>query len=177
MVVTVDLEAVRKLEEQLRAADDEVAEIAYIINTSPTTIADTLRDLRAEVARLRARLALESAALEQSCSVDVQNPITVTEALDRAIASYRSGKTALVAERDTALARVKELEAERVAGVTGLDNEIVLMLRAERDHARGRVEQLEQEIDSYRSDIDTLQRELADAQDERCHHPREWDGP
>jgi hypothetical protein len=85
--MTVDLEAVRKLEEQLREdATLVLAGFRSLTSEELKTTADTLRDLRAEVCRLY------TLAIEQG---------------ERAFLAER--------ERDAALARVKELEAEVAA--------------------------------------------------------------
>lgn len=102
--MTVDLDAVRKLEEQLRSDDRLVRAIGgpapseWFWRNSLVGIADTLRDLRAEVERNRG-------------SIDARLN-NVAEQLATAAVEFTS---AACSERDAALARVNELEAERDA--------------------------------------------------------------
>ncbi|HEU4727732.1 MAG TPA: hypothetical protein VFT22_07580 [Kofleriaceae bacterium] len=72
-------------------------------------------------------------------------------------------------ERDEALARTDHLQRDRVAGCTGLDNEIVLMLRAERDHERKVAEGTARELDLARARIQELQDE-SDRRNEEMEH-------
>ncbi len=83
------------------------------------------------------------------------------------------------AERDAALARVRDLEGQLSGARSDLTHvsENWRLCEDVNDKLDDRVKELEAEVAGYRSDIDKLQRELEAAQDERCHHPREWNGP
>lgn len=149
--MTVDLEAARKLEDRLRAMGDIVILAAGGIEIRPRLIADTLRDLSAEVESLSkrplltfdhigaARLADEVDVLVRRKVIDSRSP-----AAD-ALCDYRDPPTSprsdrmvdTERERDAALARVKEIEAEVARmGQRVRDQDEELTAHAERGHSQ-----------------------------------------
>lgn len=127
--MSVDLEAVRKLEEQLRADERRARDVAPKADADRlAAIADTLRDLRAEVAGLTFRNK-ELGATNDSISghieliererdglrAEVDRIDTDCDEIDAKWATMGNRLREVAIERDAALARVKELESEVAA--------------------------------------------------------------